>query len=141
MRKIFYQKQFERRELSTDVALSPNGRHLAVSYTTFLLGDEPGIIMFPTIQFPSGFFGPVRFWDIKNGIRFASIRAHLTSTDSITFSPDGKWLATVRDERRNNKIKLWRLPVYSLESRLWIIAVLAGVGYWQRKRLLNWIDN
>jgi WD40 repeat protein/serine/threonine protein kinase len=71
----------ERRALS--LAFSPDGRYLAA-------GDE---------------FNLIHLWDVNNRQKLGSLRGHVSGVAGLSFSPDGKTLASSGDKR----VKLWNI--------------------------------
>ena len=94
-------------ELPSDIAISPDGNYLAVSYGVIEGNDS--IMIGSSFDFPKGLFGRVCYWNIKNGTKIASNVVHWMDTNAIAFSPDGKCLASVSGGRKNNRVR----PPYS----------------------------
>lgn len=126
-------------DFTTDVELSPDGQFLAKSYAV----EQPTSNLFgwPDSLFPKGLFGKIRIWHLKSGIQVAVLRGHWINTKAISFSPDGKWLASVGGDNENNRIRLWRMPFYIGWLRsIGIYGLLGTFIYWRRKNLVDWIN-
>jgi WD40 repeat protein len=117
-----------------DIALSPDNQYLAASYKIDYYNH--GDFFFPS--FPKAFFGHIRIWNIENGRQIATLRGHWMGTNTITFSPDGKLLASTGKE--DNQIRFWCMPPYSCFFWLMGIAGLAAFVYRQRAYLIGWIN-
>ncbi len=111
LRVISHRDPYKDKELPSDIAISPDGNYLAVSYGVIEGNDS--IMIGPSFDFPKGLFGKGRYWHIKSGLKIASHRVHWMDTNAIAFSPDGKWLASVSGGRKNNRVRFWRMPPYS----------------------------
>lgn len=114
------------RHYSSDTAISSNSKYLAVSYIIDSYGDG-----FLLPSYPKAFFSRIRIWNIENGRLIKTIAAHKKGINAIEFSPDGKWLASVG---RDNRVKLWRMPL--INYRIWLLAAggLAAFLHWHRNQ-------
>jgi RNA polymerase sigma factor (sigma-70 family) len=90
------------------VAFSPEGKTLAASGSVILLWDAYGELAFS----PDGKLlacgcsdGVVRLWDPATGAQVRQWLANRSSPTTVTFSPDGKTLATAG--ARDHAIRLW----------------------------------
>ncbi|ELS03108.1 WD domain, G-beta repeat-containing protein [Xenococcus sp. PCC 7305] len=138
VRVISHYDPYKYQELPSDIAISPDGNYLAVSYGVIEGNDS--IMIGPSFDFPKGLFGKVRYWHIKSGLPIATHRVHWMDTRAIAFSPDGKWLASVSGGRENNRVRLWRMPPYS--GWFWLLGTAGFVTlvYYRRKEILEWLD-
>ena len=135
------------------IAFSPDGRHLAVATSmgvwlydaetydelTLLTGhkEEVTVVAFSsdgtTLASASGFHFPgiLKLWAVETGQNIATFQVERGSTDSVSFSPDGKILAWAN--------RLWDVETgqqldISLDDRLFDVAfspdgkILAGTG-------------
>ena len=135
---ISHRNPYENKELPTDIAVSPDGNYLAISYGVIEGNDS--IMIGPSFDLPKGLFGQVRYWHIKSGLQINSHRVHWMDTRAIAFSPDGKWLASVSGGRENNRVRLWRMPPYS--GWFWFLGRVGLVVfvYWKRNEILDWLN-
>jgi WD40 repeat protein len=83
-------------------------------------------MFFPS--YPKAFFGRIRIWNVETGRLVATLRGHWIGTNTITFSPDGKLLASAGKE--DNQILFWRVPPRNY-IWLWLLSVggLVALGY------------
>ena len=114
------------RHYFSDTAISSNSKYLAVSYIIGSYGDG-----FLLPSYPKAFFSRIRIWNVENGRLIKTIAAHKKGINAIEFSPDGKWLASVG---RDNRVKLWRMPL--INYRIWLLAAggLAAFLHWHRNQ-------
>lgn len=139
VRVISHYDPYKRQELPTDIAISPNGNYLAVSYGII---QNESILIFPNFGFPKGLFGKVRYWNINSGIKIATHRVHWMDTNAIAFSPDGKWLASVSGGRENNRVRFWLMPPSPYSGWFWFLGTIGLVAfvYYRRNELLDWLN-
>ena len=76
----------------TSVDFSPDGRSVAVGRTS----------------------GKVELWNPDNGTRKAVLNGHTNAATNVTFSPDGKFLASAGEENKNQpggdqRVRLWEV--------------------------------
>ncbi len=79
--------RFELPGAAPEMALSPDGRFLAIGST-----DRE-----------------IRLWDLEKGTKIHSLRGHVAGIRGLAFSPDGRTLATCGDQR----LKLWNVETGS----------------------------
>ena len=119
------------------LAWSPNGQILAAGYSVRVVSDKDYYQSQPS---------PVRLWDANNGNLKATLTGHTDRVMSVSWSPDGQYLASAA----GREIRLWRpdgkpVTTYggdlgSLDSLAWSQAgsFLAGSNY---NELLVWSLN
>jgi len=120
------------RHYYSDTAMSSNSKYLAVSYIIDRYGDG-----FLIPSYPKAFFSRIRIWNVENGRLIKTFAGHRKGINAISFSPDGKWLASAG---RDSTIKLWRMPPYS--GWLWFLGsiALAVFVFSRRTELREWIN-
>jgi WD40 repeat protein len=125
---------FEYQEHPNSIAISSDNRYVAVSFDVNYTDNFFGIG--PT--YPLTSHGRIRIWDIENGRLIATFRGHKKSTNTIAFSPDGKWLASAG---KDSTISFWLIPTRNY-TWLWLLGVgaLAAFVYNQRAYLMNWFN-
>ena len=129
---IFSRKQ----ESPVDIAISPDGRYLAVPYrrsapSSFFVGaPKPS---------KARFYGRIRIWCIEDGKQLQTLRGHKYRTDNVVFVPDSQLLASTGAD---GKVRFWKMPPRNY-SWLWLFGAggLAALVYWQRTELISWLDN
>lgn len=103
------------------LAFSPDGKYLAASYGLVAAADAGPHPMI------------VKVWKPQTGQEVCTLRAHDRLVRSLTFSPDGKWLATAS---RDGTVKLWRVGTWKAE-RQWTEEVpFSCVAFTPDSRLL-----
>jgi|GEM_PF-6864010 len=102
------QKPYQGKWYLSDIALSPDNKYLAASYQISHTSDF-------LFSFPNAFFDRIRIWNIEDGRLVTSFIGHGKGTNTIAFSPDGKWLASVG---KDNAIRLWPMPP---RNHIWFI--------------------
>ena len=111
-----------------DIAISPDGRYLAVSYYALSATDIFG----PSIPLAS--HGRIRFWQLDNGQKMQTLRGHKSGVYRLAFHPDGKLLAS---SGRDAKIRFWQVPPHSYLWLWLLLGSLIVLGYFGRSSLLN----
>ena len=137
--KIFnYLPIFSRKQESpVDIAISPDGRYLAVPYhrsvssSSFFVGA-------PKLVSDARFYGRIRVWRIADGKQLATFRGHKRRTSKLVFSSDSRFLASTGAD---GKVRLWRMPPRNY-GWLWLLSAggLSALIYWQRTDLMNLIN-
>ena len=126
---------FMTKENPKDIAISPDGRYLAVSYrrsapSSFFVGaPRPS---------KARFYGRIRVWRIEDGKQLQTLRGHKYRTDNVVFMPDSQLLTSTGAD---GKVRIWKMPPRNY-SRFWIFGGIcfAALVYWQRTSLINWIS-
>ena len=72
----------------TALTFSPDGKRLATASASEVVRDKDDSADVVVVR------GDVRLWDVANGTQLARVVAHRGAVQSITFSSDGKRLAT-----------------------------------------------
>ncbi|GAB4227584.1 MAG: hypothetical protein Kow0049_07870 [Stanieria sp.] len=131
---IFYHSTIfpENEESLKKIAISPDGRYLAASYSrstpsSFFVGA-------PRIVSDARFYGRIRVWRIEDGKQLSTFRGHKRRTTSIVFSPDSKFLVSTGWD---GKVRFWKMPPRNY-SWFWLFGAtgLATLVYWQRASLM-----
>jgi WD40 repeat protein len=77
------------------VAFSPDGRYLASGSCD----------------------NTAKVWDLETGKEVTTLRGHIGYVMAVTFSPDGKLLATAGGNRYAGKVQLWDTAAWSGNDR------------------------
>ncbi|MEO1673523.1 MAG: hypothetical protein AAFR77_22555 [Cyanobacteria bacterium J06631_2] len=97
---IFSRKQ----ESPKDIAISPDGRYLAVPYrrsapSSFFIGaPRPS---------KARFYGRIRLWRIEDGKQLQTLRGHKYRTDNVVFMPNSQLLTSTGAD---GKVRFWKVP-------------------------------
>ena len=128
---IFSRKQ----ESPVDIAISPDGRYLAVPYRR---SAPSSLFVGAPRASKARFYGRIRVWRIEDGKQLQTLRGHKYRTDNVVFVPDGKFLTSTGAD---GKVRFWKMPPRNY-SRFWIFGGIcfAALVYWQRTSLINWIS-
>ena len=108
---IFSRKQ----ETAVDLAISPDGRYLAVPYrrsapSSFFVGaPRPS---------KARFYGRIRVWRIEDGRQLQTLRGHKYRTDNLVFVPDSQFLASTGGD---GKVRFWKMPPRNY-GWVWLLA-------------------
>ncbi|GAB4530461.1 MAG: hypothetical protein Tsb0014_13170 [Pleurocapsa sp.] len=134
MLQSIYLGQFSSEELPKKIDLSPDNRYVAIAFTVAHTDSFFGI----PPSHPKTSHGHIRIWNTENGKLIATLWGHRKGTNTIAFSPDGKWLASAG---KDNTIKFWRIPPRNYSWLLLTLATgLMALGYWKRTYLINWLN-
>ena len=75
----------------------------------------------------------IKLWDVHTGQEKATLKGHTEAVNSVTFSPDGKWLASGSSDAT---VKVWEVATGKLESSLRENSAVGCVAFSPNGRLL-----
>jgi WD40 repeat protein len=67
--------------------------------------------------------GALQFWDLDAGTRWLSFQAHNKGANSLSFSPDGRWLASAGNDAI---LRLWETSALSIDGEINPVAEMIG---------------
>ena len=118
---------------STNAVLGSDGKNYVFAYDVTSFGGD---VLFPKIY--KALFGRIRVWNLENGKLVHTFLNSKYGSNDLAISPDGTIIASAE---KNNTIRLWRIPDNNYRW-LWLLSAggLAAIIYWQRNKIMSWLN-